>query len=68
MTIGQEVAPYLLGGAAITNPIWIEWLQPGYQYLLAFLGIIVIVLTIRNKWLEIQIKQNTLKDRENDSN
>jgi hypothetical protein len=62
MTTGQEVAPYLLGGAAVSNPIWLGILQPSYQILVMGLGLVVIVLTIRNKWLEIQIKKRTLEE------
>ena len=60
----QEAAPYALGTAAIANPIWLDWLMPWYQLLLIPLGFIVILLTIRNKWLEIKIKQNIMKNSE----
>ena len=56
--------PLTLGTAAVTNLIWLDWLQPGYQYTIAILGIVVIILTIRSKLLEIKIKQGILKDRE----
>ena len=58
----QEAAPYALGAAAVTNPIWLNILQPGYQYTIGALGFVMIILTIRNKWLEIKIKQNILKN------
>jgi hypothetical protein len=64
LNTAQDALPYALGATAVTNPIWLEWLQPGYQYLIAGLGLVVIVLTIRNKWLEIQIKKNILEDHD----
>ena len=58
----QETAPYVLGTVAVTNPIWLNFLQPGYQVVVGILGLAVLILTIRNKWLEIKIKQKTLKE------
>lgn len=62
MHTAQEVAPYVLGAVAVTNPIWLNFLQPGYQVIVAVLGLVVLILTIRNKWLEIQIKQKKLDE------
>ena len=60
----QEPATYALGAAAATNWVWIDWLAPSYQPLVAVLGLVIIVLTIINKWFEIRIKRQVLKDRE----
>jgi len=60
----QDVVPYIIGGAGVTNFVWLDWLQPGYQIVLGFLGLVVLVLTIRNKLLEIKIKQNILREKE----
>lgn len=58
----QEAAPYIVGTVAVTNPIWLNLLGPGYQVIVAVLGLAVLILTIRNKWLEIKIKQKTLDE------
>jgi len=60
----QQTVPYAIGAAAATNPIWLDWFLPGYQYLVAILGLVVVILTIRNKWLEIQIKKNIIEDHD----
>ncbi len=54
VTTGQEVIPYTVGTLAVSNPIWLQWLEPGYQVLIMGLGLAVLVLTIRHKWLLIQ--------------
>lgn len=64
ISTAQEILPYSLGGAAVTNFIWLEWLQPGYQIALAVLGLVVLVLTIKHKLLEIRIKQDILRKNE----
>lgn len=53
---------FATAGTWITSPIWLEFLEPTYQGMLALLGFILLLLTIRNKWLDLKIKRATLAE------
>lgn len=50
-----------VGPGAITAPVWFDWIPPAYQALVAVLGLIVLILTIRKL-----LKENAKLDRERD--
>ncbi|WP_282129256.1 hypothetical protein [Roseobacter litoralis] len=55
-------ASAVAGAAGITSPVWLSFLDPFYQVIVAGLGFILLLLTIRNKWLDLKIKAATLNE------
>jgi len=49
------------GTVALTFPAWGQFVVPAHQITLAALGLVVLILTIRAKWLEIRIARETLR-------
>jgi len=49
------------GAVALTFPAWADFLVPAHQLILAFLGLVVLILTIRKTLLDIKIKRATLR-------
>ncbi|MEM7722480.1 MAG: hypothetical protein AAF376_08905 [Pseudomonadota bacterium] len=58
---------YTAASAAITSPLWVDLLDPAYQLILAIIGFAVLVLTLRNKWLDGKIKSATLRALKDDA-
>lgn len=58
----REIAPFAQGGAAVTFPAWAPLLSSGWNVLIAVLGGTVLILTIYNKFLEIQQRRKALRD------
>lgn len=56
------VFPLFSGGAGLSSPLWLGFIDPLYQGALALIGFAVLVLTLWNKWLDNRIKRETLKD------
>lgn len=59
-----DAAAVLHGGAWLSSPFWLEFIDPYYQFALAALGLLVLILTAYNKWLDSRIKRETLKELE----
>ena len=57
----SDAAAATAGGAGITLPIWLQYIDPFFQLLIAALGLFVLVLTVWNKWLEIKLKRRALQ-------
>lgn len=58
----SDTAAAVAGSAGITSPFWLSFLDPAYQAVLSALGFILLLLTIRNKWLDLKIKAAALRD------
>ena len=52
------------GGSALTAPLWFQFIDPLFQFLIAALGLVVLVLTVWNKALEIKLKRRALNATE----
>ena len=50
------------GGSALTAPLWFQYIDPLFQFLIAAMGFFVLVLTLWNKWLEIKLKRRALQE------
>lgn len=60
----QGVAvPTGLGVAAISNPIWFQWISTGWSVVIAILGFGVLVLTFHNKWMEAKRLREEARSR-----
>ncbi|MEP1612657.1 MAG: hypothetical protein ABJL72_12145 [Roseobacter sp.] len=61
----NDIVSVSTAGTWISSPFWMEYLEPTYQALLALGGFILLVLTIRNKWLDLKIKRAKLAEIDN---
>ncbi|RWR09697.1 hypothetical protein [Paenirhodobacter populi] len=52
------------GVAGITAPVWFSWISPAHQFVVAVLGLVVLILTIRVKLLEMRLKADHLREAE----
>ena len=52
------------GAAALTSPFWWGLISPAYQFVMAALGLVLLLLTIRAKILELRIKRADLRTAE----
>jgi len=66
MSIHNDGAAAVTGGSLATSPFWLHLLEPGLQVAVPLLGFFVLLLTLWNKWLEIKIKREILKDHRED--
>jgi len=55
-------ASAVAGALGLTSPFWLTLLDPAYKAVVAAMGFILLVLTIRNKWLDLKIKAATLRE------
>ncbi|MEO1564122.1 MAG: hypothetical protein AAFR98_11860 [Pseudomonadota bacterium] len=60
-TIVKETAPFFIGSAGLTFPLWVEAIATGWQFLIAFVGGLVVLMTFYNKFLEIQQRRRDLR-------
>lgn len=54
----------LAGTLGLTSPFWLTIFDPTYKFAVAALGFVLLILTIRNKWLDLKIKAATLREIE----
>lgn len=52
------------GVAGVTAPVWLSWVSPAHQFVMAVLGLVVLILTVRVKLLEMRIKAAHLREAE----
>lgn len=52
------------GVAGVTAPVWLSWVSPAHQFVMAVLGLAVLILTVRVKLLEMRIKAAHLREAE----
>jgi hypothetical protein len=57
----KDYGPAIAGASGVSFPLWNDCIQPAIEPLVAICGLIVLVLTARNKWLEGKIKSRQLK-------
>lgn len=57
----RDLTPLTTGAAGATAPIWMTWLDPANQIVVSLLGIAVLAMTLRNKWLDGKIKSAELR-------
>jgi len=60
----NDAANIATGGAGITAPFWLQFVDPFLQATVALLGLAVLVLTVWNKVLEIKMKRKALRKSE----
>ena len=58
--VHSDIASAATGGAGLTAPLWLQYVDPVLQAMIAAMGFSVLVLTVWNKWLEIRIKRRAL--------
>jgi membrane protein implicated in regulation of membrane protease activity len=61
MVISNDAVAATAGGAAILNPVWMEWLGPMWQGIIAILGALVLAAALWNKVLEIKKNKKDLE-------
>lgn len=54
------------GTGALVNPVWITMLPVVWQAFVAFLGGILLIMMILNKWTEYQLHKKELNKYEKD--
>lgn len=57
----KVAVPFSVGTSALASPVWLSWINPAWQGLLAILGLIVLILTIWSKVLEIKQRKKALR-------
>jgi hypothetical protein len=57
----KDSIPIALGGSGLSFPFWSQWLSSGWSALVAFLGGIVLALSIWRLVLDIRQKRRDLK-------
>lgn len=58
----SDAAATAAATAGLTSPFWLSFLDPAHQVVVTTLGFVLLILTIRNKWLDIKIKAVTLRE------
>lgn len=60
--MNSDSSSAIAGALGLTSPFWLTFLNPAYQVVIAILGFVLLILTIRNKWLDLKIKAATLRE------
>lgn len=59
--MSSDSAAAVAGTLGLTSPFWLTLFDPTYKAVVAAMGFVLLVLTIRNKWLDLKIKAATLR-------
>ena len=60
----REALPFAVGGTAVSNPIWFDWIQGVWQVGVAVAGAYILYLTIKDRRLSIRQREKDLSDRQ----
>ena len=62
--LARDLPAGVAAACGITAPVWLRMLEPAAQAIMAALGIVVLILTIRGKLIENRIKRAELAQQE----
>ena len=60
----KDAATTTASGSFLFFPVWVEWIPQAWQLGITVLAGVVLVLTVWNKWLEIQLKSHQIEQNE----